>query len=72
MNGICTNNSTASMPLANNTATGANGAGRQASQAAVEDGTATDANSQTPGRAHGDSPSGARSETGGVKLPVSN
>jgi hypothetical protein len=40
-NGICTRSSTASAPLATNTAAGATGARRHASHAAAPEGTAT-------------------------------
>lgn len=72
MKGIWTASSTANNPLASRTAVGACGERRQARNAAPAAGTPTDAPSHTPGSTQLESPSGSKSETGGVDVPVAN
>ncbi len=71
-NGIWTNNSMANKALASRTAGGAQAERRQASQAAKPDGTATLRNSHPAGSAQLESPSGLRTDMGGVATPATS
>ena len=63
--GICTTSSTPNRPLAHSTAVGARGERRHASQALKAAGIATIVSNHSPGNTQLESPSGARSDTGG-------